>query len=57
MHFDQFLSYFVEFMHLLQRLLHQIHKQNRTELSVLGQSSPNPWGDFGTACNYKYYSV
>ena len=30
MHFDQFLSYFVEFMHLLQRPLLQIHKQNGT---------------------------
>ena len=30
MHFDQFLSYFVGFMHLLQRPLLQIHKQNGT---------------------------
>ena len=28
MHFNQFLSYFVEFMHLLQRPLLRIHKQN-----------------------------
>ena len=27
MHFDQFLSYFVEFMHVLQHTLLQIHKQ------------------------------
>ena len=30
MYFDQFLRYFVEFMHLLQRPLLQIHKQNGT---------------------------
>ena len=30
MHFDQFLSYFVGFMHLLQRPLLRIHKQNGT---------------------------
>ena len=30
MHFDQFLSYFVEFMYLLQRPILQIHKQNGT---------------------------
>ena len=30
MYFDQFLRYFVGFMHLLQRPLLQIHKQNGT---------------------------
>ena len=30
MHFDQFLSYFLGFMHLLQCPLLRIHKQNAT---------------------------
>ena len=30
MHFDQLLNYFVGFMHLLQRPLLRIHKQNGT---------------------------
>ena len=57
MHFDQLIPKLFCGIYASVTAPSTSNSQTKWNISVLGQSSPNPWGDFGPACKYKCYSV